>query len=151
MPDSIPSICMGQHSQTVAVRELMDDHSHEFQLIAKAFDVTSDDPKINPPEIYEGQENPSRRDTITIPPSGYVVLRWRADNPGAWFFHCHVRDLHSLFRLSLTDVDVGADRLALEQWSRSGLRGGTRSLPAKCYDTPGDVRPLQTLGFTHFR
>jgi iron transport multicopper oxidase len=51
--------------------------------------VTSNDTIINPP-LVEGQSNPSRRDTITIPPTGNVVLRWRADNPGAWFFHCHI-------------------------------------------------------------
>ena len=62
---------------------------HEFQVVSKSFDVTSNDTEINPP-VTEGNENPSRRDTITIPPTGNVVLRWRADNPGAWFFHCHI-------------------------------------------------------------
>jgi len=62
---------------------------HEFQVVSKSFDVTSNDTEINPP-LTEGNENPSRRDTITIPPTGNVVLRWRADNPGAWFFHCHI-------------------------------------------------------------
>jgi iron transport multicopper oxidase len=64
-------------------------HGHEFQVISKSFDVTSNDTSVNPP-VREGQANPSRRDTITIPPTGNVVLRWRADNPGAWLFHCHV-------------------------------------------------------------
>jgi len=64
-------------------------YSHEFQVVSKSFDVTSDDPAINPP-LVEDQKNPARRDTITIPPSGKVVVRWRSDNPGAWFFHCHV-------------------------------------------------------------
>jgi iron transport multicopper oxidase len=64
-------------------------HGHHFQVIEKSFDVTSDDRVINP-EMIDVQENPARRDTITIPPSGKVVLRWRADNPGAWFFHCHI-------------------------------------------------------------
>ena len=64
-------------------------HGHEFQVIEKSFDVTSNDTVVNPP-TQEGQENPARRDTITIPPTGKVVLRWRADNPGAWMFHCHV-------------------------------------------------------------
>jgi iron transport multicopper oxidase len=65
---------------------------HEFQVVGKSFDVTSDDIALNPP-LVEGQKNPARRDTITIPPSGKVVIRWRADNPGAWFFHCHVGPL----------------------------------------------------------
>ncbi|KKA24127.1 Ferro-O2-oxidoreductase [Rasamsonia emersonii CBS 393.64] len=30
------------------------------------------------------------RDTVQIPRRGYAVLRFRADNPGIWFFHCHI-------------------------------------------------------------
>ncbi|KAK5638105.1 hypothetical protein RI129_012400 [Pyrocoelia pectoralis] len=32
---------------------------------------------------------PPGKDTITIPTGGYVILRFRATNPGFWFFHCH--------------------------------------------------------------
>ncbi|KAK6343679.1 hypothetical protein TWF730_011268 [Orbilia blumenaviensis] len=35
-------------------------------------------------------ENPMRRDTISIPAGGHVVVRWEADNPGLWVLHCHV-------------------------------------------------------------
>jgi FtsP/CotA-like multicopper oxidase with cupredoxin domain len=31
-----------------------------------------------------------RRDTVQIPRRGYAVLRFRADNPGVWLFHCHI-------------------------------------------------------------
>jgi FtsP/CotA-like multicopper oxidase with cupredoxin domain len=34
--------------------------------------------------------NPMRRDTITVPGNGHVVLRIRADNPGIWALHCHI-------------------------------------------------------------
>lgn len=34
--------------------------------------------------------NPVARDTFIVPRKGYVVLRFRADNPGLWLFHCHV-------------------------------------------------------------
>ncbi|KAJ5786692.1 uncharacterized protein N7503_011904 [Penicillium pulvis] len=30
------------------------------------------------------------RDTVYIPRRGYAVLRFRADNPGVWLFHCHM-------------------------------------------------------------
>lgn len=30
------------------------------------------------------------RDTVQIPSRGYAVLRFRADNPGVWLFHCHM-------------------------------------------------------------
>ncbi|CAH0550159.1 unnamed protein product [Brassicogethes aeneus] len=34
-------------------------------------------------------KNWPKKDTITVPSGGYVVLRMKADNPGLWFFHCH--------------------------------------------------------------
>ncbi|TVY24202.1 Oxidoreductase [Lachnellula hyalina] len=34
--------------------------------------------------------NPVKKDTVSVPRRGYVVLRFRADNPGIWMFHCHV-------------------------------------------------------------
>ncbi|PWY83987.1 hypothetical protein BO83DRAFT_352153 [Aspergillus eucalypticola CBS 122712] len=30
------------------------------------------------------------RDTVYIPSRGHAVLRFRADNPGIWLFHCHI-------------------------------------------------------------
>nr|BCM26535.1 laccase-like multicopper oxidase 2 [Ischnura senegalensis]BDD85289.1 multicopper oxidase 2 [Ischnura senegalensis] len=32
---------------------------------------------------------PPAKDTIAVPNNGYVVLRFRANNPGYWLFHCH--------------------------------------------------------------
>ena len=31
-----------------------------------------------------------RRDTFVLYPDGYIVLRFKADNPGVWLFHCHI-------------------------------------------------------------
>ncbi|KAI1107601.1 putative multicopper oxidase [Jackrogersella minutella] len=35
-------------------------------------------------------DNPLRRDTVTAEGFGWVLLRFVADNPGVWLFHCHV-------------------------------------------------------------
>ncbi|OAX35604.1 Fet3 protein [Rhizopogon vinicolor AM-OR11-026] len=64
-------------------------HGHKMQIVNRAIDYTSDDPSLNPP-LIEGQTNPMRRDTITITGGGSVTLRFIADNPGAWLFHCHI-------------------------------------------------------------
>ncbi|KIK41685.1 multicopper oxidase [Suillus luteus UH-Slu-Lm8-n1] len=64
-------------------------HGYSMQIVNKATDYTSDDPSLNPP-LVEGQVNPMRRDTVTIPGGGSVTLRIVADNPGAWLFHCHI-------------------------------------------------------------
>jgi len=34
--------------------------------------------------------NPPRRDTLTIPGYGWAGIRFVADNPGLWAFHCHI-------------------------------------------------------------
>ncbi|XP_050461961.1 uncharacterized protein LOC126856957 [Cataglyphis hispanica] len=34
-------------------------------------------------------DKPVKKDTITVPYNGYVVLRFLANNPGYWLFHCH--------------------------------------------------------------
>lgn len=35
-------------------------------------------------------KNPIRRDTASLPASGYLVLAFESDNPGAWLMHCHI-------------------------------------------------------------
>ncbi|TDH69301.1 hypothetical protein CCR75_002540 [Bremia lactucae] len=60
-------------------------------------------------------ENPMTRDVYTVPPCtsdgkdgclnvGYVVLRFTADNPGVWIFHCHI-DWHVEAGLSMILVE----------------------------------------------
>lgn len=35
-------------------------------------------------------DNPPRRDTAMLPSSGYLVIAFLTDNPGAWLMHCHI-------------------------------------------------------------
>jgi len=64
-------------------------HGHKFQIVNRGEDYTSKDPKLNPP-LQEGQANPIRRDTIQLLSMQSATLRFVADNPGAWLFHCHI-------------------------------------------------------------
>jgi FtsP/CotA-like multicopper oxidase with cupredoxin domain len=34
--------------------------------------------------------NPPRRDVAMLPSSGYLVIAFQTDNPGAWLMHCHI-------------------------------------------------------------
>jgi FtsP/CotA-like multicopper oxidase with cupredoxin domain len=34
--------------------------------------------------------DPPLRDTVNIPAKNRLVILWKADNPGRWFFHCHI-------------------------------------------------------------
>ena len=40
------------------------------------------------------KKNPPIKDTIVVPSVGYIVIRFKASNPGAWFLHSQV-DLHT--------------------------------------------------------
>lgn len=39
---------------------------------------------------------PLRKDTVYIPSTGYVVLRFPMDNDGLWLLHCHVLWHHAV-------------------------------------------------------
>lgn len=34
--------------------------------------------------------NPPVRTSVNVPAMGYVVVRFKADNPGVWLMHCHI-------------------------------------------------------------
>ncbi|XP_033760479.1 L-ascorbate oxidase-like [Pecten maximus] len=48
--------------------------------------------------------NTAQKDTIIVPTDGYVVIRFKADNPGAWFFHCHI-DLHNTNGMGMVIIE----------------------------------------------
>jgi len=64
-------------------------HGHTFQAIARSeeaagsFDATNASQTVYP-------EIPMRRDTFVLRPEGHIVLRFQANNPGVWLFHCHI-------------------------------------------------------------
>lgn len=40
------------------------------------------------------------KDTVTVPDGGFTILRFHANNPGYWFFHCHI-DFHAAIGMAL--------------------------------------------------
>ncbi|ETN46362.1 uncharacterized protein HMPREF1541_00546 [Cyphellophora europaea CBS 101466] len=64
-------------------------HGHVFQTIIRSEEEAGDyDP--NNVTDQDFPTTPMRRDTVLIRPNGHMVLRFRADNPGVWIFHCHI-------------------------------------------------------------
>ncbi|KAH9948015.1 multicopper oxidase-domain-containing protein [Amylocystis lapponica] len=98
-------------------------HGHMFQIVSRAQDYTSSDPALNPP-INESQVNSIRRDTILIPPGTSVALRIIADNPSAWFFHCHI-EWH---------LEVGLVMQIIEAPLVAQQRNAANALPKEMYD-----------------
>ena len=50
-------------------------------------------------------QKPMRRDTLVVWPNGNMVLRFKADNPGVWLFHCHI-EWHVVSGLLATFVEA---------------------------------------------
>ena len=41
-------------------------------------------------KVKKNLVNPIQKDTVPVPDGGFVALRFKADNPGFWLFHCHM-------------------------------------------------------------
>ena len=73
-------------------------HGHVFQIVARGLGT------------WNGNEGsmpavPVKRDGAVVPANGYIVLRFKADNPGVWFFHCHI-DLHVVGGMAATIIEA---------------------------------------------
>jgi len=60
-------------------------HGHAFQAVWRSEDGAG---------AYANNVSlapvPMRRDTFMVNPNGNIVLRFKANNPGVWLFHCHI-------------------------------------------------------------
>jgi iron transport multicopper oxidase len=66
-------------------------HGHVFQAIARGEEDSGDwDPRAVTNGSLTLPRFPMRRDVLLVRPNGHIVLRFRADNPGVWLFHCHI-------------------------------------------------------------
>ena len=88
-------------------------HGHQFQVIERFpsygehfYDYADGDPVTYDPSNHAAfPDYPARRDTLVLPPQGYFVVRFVADNPGVWFFHCHI-DWHLSQGLGMTLIEA---------------------------------------------
>ena len=61
-------------------------HGHDFWVLGYGtgkFDMYKD------PKNYN-LVNPIMKNTVPLHPYGWTALRFKADNPGVWAFHCHI-------------------------------------------------------------
>jgi FtsP/CotA-like multicopper oxidase with cupredoxin domain len=56
---------------------------HPFHLHGHYFYVLGAPDRLN-------LVDPPRKDTVNVRAGRQLVLLWKADNPGRWFFHCHI-------------------------------------------------------------
>jgi len=60
-------------------------HGHDFAILEQA-----EHKKWDPYNMSLKLSNPPRRDVVLLPTNGYVVIAFKADNPGPWLVHCHI-------------------------------------------------------------
>ncbi|EEF33394.1 l-ascorbate oxidase, putative [Ricinus communis] len=61
-------------------------HGHDFWVLGYGegkFDMYNDPYKYN-------LVDPIMKNTVPVHPCGWTALRFQADNPGVWLFHCHI-------------------------------------------------------------
>jgi len=54
-------------------------------------------------------KNPPLRNTVVLYPFGWTAIRFVTDNPGVWFFHCHIEP-HLHMGMGVVFVE-GVDRI----------------------------------------
>ncbi|KAF8012075.1 hypothetical protein BT93_I0260 [Corymbia citriodora subsp. variegata] len=80
-------------------------HGHDFWVLGYGtgkFDPDNDPKKYN-------LANPIMKNTVPVHPYGWTALRFVADNPGAWLFHCHI-DSHFYMGMGVV-FEEGVDRV----------------------------------------
>ncbi|THC91817.1 hypothetical protein EYZ11_008710 [Aspergillus tanneri] len=71
-------------------------HGHNFWVLGSNTGSFPYGSATDAPETLINLRNPPYRDTTNLPPSGWTVIRYVTDNPGAWILHCHI-EWHMVF------------------------------------------------------
>ena len=118
----------------------LDDKGHPFHLHGNDFYILASHApsRVGAYELYnpfDGSRdpaggsmnlyNPLVKDTVYVPSMGYVVLRLKAENPGLWFFHCHILWHESVGMAMAFAIDEQTDSLV---W-RTLAEGARKSCP----------------------
>ncbi|XP_023524560.1 laccase-4-like [Cucurbita pepo subsp. pepo] len=73
-------------------------HLHGFNFFVVGSGLGNFNHKKDPKKF--NLVDPVERNTIAVPSGGWVALRFRADNPGVWFMHCHL-EVHTTWGLKM--------------------------------------------------
>lgn len=73
-------------------------HLHGFNFFVVGRGLGNYNPKTDPSKF--NLVDPVERNTIGVPTGGWTAIRFRADNPGVWFLHCHL-EIHTTWGLKM--------------------------------------------------
>lgn len=65
-------------------------HGHVFQAVYRSDENAGFYDSTNTTITDAFHTTPMKRDTLVVQPQGFFVVRFKANNPGVWFFHCHI-------------------------------------------------------------
>ncbi|TYJ14252.1 hypothetical protein E1A91_A10G105600v1 [Gossypium mustelinum] len=88
-------------------------HLHGYNFFVVGTSIGNFDP-VKDPAKYN-LVDPVERNTVGVPTGGWTAIRFRADNPGVWFMHCHL-ELHTGWGLKMAfevEDGKGADQSIL--------------------------------------
>ncbi|XP_071949652.1 uncharacterized protein [Antedon mediterranea] len=108
---------LGQVIEFIVINEISV-YSHPMHLHGQSFRVLAQDRStehVSPTDLIDQDKTEGLpriplvsavvKDTVNVPDFGYVIIRWKAENPGYWFFHCHV-EYHATLGMAMV-VQVG--------------------------------------------
>ena len=97
-------------------------HGHDFWVLAYGdgkFDPERDTARFN-------LRDPVMKNTVALHPKGWTAVRFVADNPGVWLFHCHI-EAHVYMGMAVV-FEEGVDKVGRLPKSIMGC-GRSRTLP----------------------
>lgn len=124
-------------------------HGHHFQAVYRSEEEAGTFADLNVTEDSLSK-TPMRRDTMVVWPQGNIVLRFRADNPGVWLFHCHIEwhvvsGLLATFIESPLDIQkqaaISKDHLAACEAGGIPTKGNAAANSANFLDLTGENTP----------
>ncbi|XP_028552729.1 L-ascorbate oxidase-like isoform X2 [Dendrobium catenatum] len=80
-------------------------HGHDFWVLG--YGLGKFDPQIDPKNY--NLVDPIQKNTVPLHPYGWTALRFQADNPGVWSFHCHL-EAHFFIGMGVV-LEEGVERL----------------------------------------
>eukprot|EP00539_Tryblionella_compressa_P000580 CAMPEP_0178737078 /NCGR_PEP_ID=MMETSP0744-20121128/2780_1 /TAXON_ID=913974 /ORGANISM="Nitzschia punctata, Strain CCMP561" /LENGTH=372 /DNA_ID=CAMNT_0020389591 /DNA_START=143 /DNA_END=1261 /DNA_ORIENTATION=- len=114
-------------------------HGHSFWVVGRGqgnYDAERDVPTYN-------LENPTLRDTVTLWPLEWVAVRFVANNPGAWFFHCHITAHQVMgmgFAIVVNPDEIGSPSESVAFCGQQSLEEGSAEVAGGSSDATSVLR-----------
>ncbi|KAJ2709209.1 ferroxidase fet3 [Coemansia spiralis] len=121
---------------------VMHTHGYNFQVVETGLvnDTTGQFTRRVPPTGF----TPLRRDSVFVPQGAYVVVRFKASNPGAWIVHCHfdwhmAMGMNSLFVVAPRAIQqsITLPPSVAEQCRQQGVKTSGNAAGNNAYDYAG--------------